>query len=194
MRRDPLWQPGQLRRHMTDAVQLARGHRTDLVLAREQIDAGPRDPIPVPQQVQKLRRQHGEAVLPPLALLHADQHALAVDVGDFEGTPPPSPAIPRRRQRSAPLCTLGSARLRAAAEPPPATAPAAACAARGRRPDAALSPAGRASTLKKNRSAVTVAFMVGGLVPVLVKCSWKARSSSAVAVSGERRSESMRAS
>ena len=41
-------------------------------------------------------------------------------------------------------------------------------------------------TLKKNRSAVTVALMVGGRTPVSLMCSWKARRSSAVAVSGAR--------
>src|ERR1700675_1061821 len=46
---------------------------------------------------------------------------------------------------------------------------------------------GRSSvTLKKNRSAVTVALMLCGCKPVSVRCSWNARSSSGVAVSGER--------
>ncbi len=40
--------------------------------------------------------------------------------------------------------------------------------------------------LKKNRSAVTVALMVGGCTPVSVRYSWNARSSSGVALSGER--------
>jgi hypothetical protein len=40
--------------------------------------------------------------------------------------------------------------------------------------------------LEKKRSAVTAVLRVGGLTPVSVSCTWKARSSSAVAVSGER--------
>lgn len=40
------------------------------------------------------------------------------------------------------------------------------------------------SPLKTNRSAVTVVLMVGGLTPVPVRCSWNARGSSGVAVSG----------
>ncbi|PWK75435.1 hypothetical protein C8K44_1031 [Aminobacter sp. AP02] len=39
---------------------------------------------PQPQQLQQLRREHGVAILAPLALLNADQHARAVDVVDLE--------------------------------------------------------------------------------------------------------------
>src|SRR5271169_6391941 len=43
-----------------------------------------RDLPPVAQQFQQLRREHDEAILLPLALLDAQQHALAVDIGDLQ--------------------------------------------------------------------------------------------------------------
>jgi len=46
---------------------------------------------------------------------------------------------------------------------------------------------GRSSvTVKKKRSAETAPLIVGGCMPLCVWCSWKRRSSSAVAVSGDR--------
>ena len=46
---------------------------------------------------------------------------------------------------------------------------------------------GRSSvTVKKKRRAATALLMLGGCMPLCVWCSWKRRSSSAVAVSGER--------
>ncbi len=46
---------------------------------------------------------------------------------------------------------------------------------------------GRSSvTVKKKRSAETALLMLGGCRPLRVWCSWKRRSSSAVAVSGDR--------
>jgi hypothetical protein len=55
-----------------------------------------------------------------------------------------------------------------------------------------MTPTRSTVTLKKNRSAVTVPLMVGGRTPVLVKCSWKSRRSSAVAVSGDRPRKTVR--
>src|SRR5215831_16420246 len=47
---------------------------------------------------------------------------------------------------------------------------------------------GRSSvTVKKKRRAETALLMLGGCMPLCVWCSWKRRSSSAVAVSGDRR-------
>jgi hypothetical protein len=46
---------------------------------------------------------------------------------------------------------------------------------------------GRSSvTVKKKRSAETALLMLGGCMPLCVWCSWNRRSSSAVAVSGDR--------
>ena len=85
VRCDPGGQTGKLGRHVADPVQLAWRHRADLVAAREHVEPRPGDPVPVAQQVQKLRRQHREAILAPLALLDTQQHALAVDIGGLEG-------------------------------------------------------------------------------------------------------------
>ena len=41
--------------------------------------------------------------------------------------------------------------------------------------------------MKKKRSAETELLMLGGCMPLCVRCSWKRRKSSAVAVSGGRR-------
>src|SRR5271168_5196444 len=43
-----------------------------------------RDLPPIAQQLQQLRREHDKAILLPLALLDAEQHALVVDVGDLQ--------------------------------------------------------------------------------------------------------------
>jgi hypothetical protein len=46
---------------------------------------------------------------------------------------------------------------------------------------------GRSSvTVKKRRSAETALLMLGGWMPLSLWCSWKRRTSSAVAVSGDR--------
>ena len=84
-RRNPFRQAGQLRGHVADAVQLAGRHRPDLVLARKQINVRPSDAVPVPQHFQELRREHDQPVFASLALLHADQHALAIDIADLKG-------------------------------------------------------------------------------------------------------------
>jgi hypothetical protein len=62
-----------------------RCHRPDLVLAGKEEHPRPGNPVPVTQQLQQPGRQHGEAIPAALALLDADQHALAVDVRDLEG-------------------------------------------------------------------------------------------------------------
>ena len=69
---------------MAGAVELARRDRLHRIAAREQPALRPRRPPPGAQQLEQLRRQHDVAVLAALALLDADHHALAVDVGDLE--------------------------------------------------------------------------------------------------------------
>src|SRR5271157_4578825 len=67
----------QLGGHVADAVQLARGHGIDRVLTRKQPSARPADAPPLAQDIEQHRRKHCEAILAPLALLDAEQHASA---------------------------------------------------------------------------------------------------------------------
>src|SRR5260370_42671844 len=69
---------------MTGAIELARGDWLGWSMAREQPTSRPRCLPPGPQQVEQVRREHDVAVLAALALLDADDHALAVDVRDLE--------------------------------------------------------------------------------------------------------------
>ena len=79
-----VWWLGLLRGRMEGAVELARGERVDRVLAGKEPDQGPRDPPPVAQEFEQLRREHRIAILAALALLDADEHALRVDIADLE--------------------------------------------------------------------------------------------------------------
>ena len=69
---------------MAGAIELARGHRLRRIAAREQPTPGPRRPPPGAQQVEQARREHDVTVLAAFALLDANDHLLAVDVGDLE--------------------------------------------------------------------------------------------------------------
>jgi hypothetical protein len=51
MRRNPLRQPGQLGSHVTDKIELARGHWADAIAAREHPQLWARDAPPVAQQL-----------------------------------------------------------------------------------------------------------------------------------------------
>jgi hypothetical protein len=125
------------------------------------------------------------AILAALALLDPQQHAFGVDVADFErhhlGDTQPGAISrgesrlvlrPRRRieqQRDlSVLSTAGSLRG-------------------WRTTVRRRARSGRSSvTVKKKRRAETALLMLGGCMPVSVWCSWKRRTSSTVAVSGER--------
>src|SRR3546814_86672 len=72
------------------AMQLPGGDRISVTATREQpamrehhAPALALTP-PHPQQLQQMRREHGVAIPPALALFHPQQHALAVDVVDLE--------------------------------------------------------------------------------------------------------------
>ena len=65
-------------------MQHGRVHRVIRIAAREQPMDGPRQPPVGAQDAEQLRRQHDVAVLAALALLDADHHPAAVDVGDLE--------------------------------------------------------------------------------------------------------------
>jgi hypothetical protein len=54
------------------------------IAAREQPTLRARRLPPDPQQIEQARREHDVTVLAAFALLDADDHAFAVDVGDFE--------------------------------------------------------------------------------------------------------------
>src|ERR1700752_678958 len=69
---------------MTGTIELARGHRLGRIAARKQPPSRPRCLPPGPQQVEQVWRYHDVTILAAFALLDADDHALAVDVGDLE--------------------------------------------------------------------------------------------------------------
>ena len=65
--------------------ELARADRIEnAAAAREEPNLGSRRQPPGAQRRQKLRRQLGFAILASLALLDAERHGAAVDIGDFE--------------------------------------------------------------------------------------------------------------
>src|SRR6266704_6647273 len=69
---------------MTDAIELARRHRLHAVASWKQPALRSCRPPPGPQQFEQMWRQHHVAVFAAFALVDADDHALAVDVADFE--------------------------------------------------------------------------------------------------------------
>jgi hypothetical protein len=69
---------------MVGAIELARRHRLHPIAAREQPTLRSCCLPPGAQQIEQAWRQHDVAVLAAFALLHADDHALAVDIGDLE--------------------------------------------------------------------------------------------------------------
>src|SRR5260370_9723541 len=84
VQRDALVDLRHLRSGVTGAIELARGHRLGWIAAGKQPALRPRRPPPGAQQLEQVRRQHDVTILATFALLNADDHALAVDVGDLE--------------------------------------------------------------------------------------------------------------
>jgi hypothetical protein len=84
VQRDALVDLRHLGGGMTGAIELAGGHRLRRIAAREQPALRSRRLPPGAQQVEQVWRQHDVAVLAAFALLDADDHPLAVDVGDLE--------------------------------------------------------------------------------------------------------------
>jgi hypothetical protein len=82
MRAHPGAEPGRMSRGVTGAVELARAERLERIEPRKQLAARAALPPPGAQQLQQSWREHGMAVLAPLAHLHPDQHALRIDVAD----------------------------------------------------------------------------------------------------------------
>jgi len=67
---------------MNDAIELPRRQRQQRITAREQPERGPGDAIPIAQQLQQPRGKHCKAILAPLALLDAQQHARSESMSD----------------------------------------------------------------------------------------------------------------
>jgi hypothetical protein len=81
---DTLLDVGHMDRGMAGAVELARRHRLHRITARKQPAPWVSCLPPGAQKREEVRRQHDIAIFAALALLDADQHALAVNVGDLE--------------------------------------------------------------------------------------------------------------
>ena len=84
VQRNPFVDLGHMGCRMADAVELARGHRVNRVLTWKQPGHRLADAVPLAQNVKQHGREHGKAVLAPLALLDPQHHAGAVDIRDFE--------------------------------------------------------------------------------------------------------------
>jgi len=84
VQRDVLFDLRHLGSGVAGAIELARGHRLRRIAARKQPTPGPRRPPPGAQQIEQARREHDVTVLAAFALLDANDHLLAVDVGDLE--------------------------------------------------------------------------------------------------------------
>ncbi len=84
VQRHVLLDPGCLCGGVAGTIELARGHRLHGVAAWKQPARGPCRPPPDAQQFEQARRKHHVTVLAAFALFHADDHPLAVDVGDLE--------------------------------------------------------------------------------------------------------------
>src|SRR6266851_8431691 len=181
----PIGQPSQLGGHVAGAVELARGHRVDAVAAGEHPHWGMRDAPPVAQQLQQLRRQLGLAILVAFALLHAEYHAPGINIADLQrdhlhGPQTGAVGNAERRLMLGSGCGLQQAQHLFGREHARQFARLVDEHETARR----LRPVER--HLEEERSAVTVALMLCGCKPVSVRCSWNARSSSGVALSGER--------
>src|SRR5271169_4721171 len=93
MQRDPLLDPGPICRLVEKAVELAGRHRSAGLAPRKQpaflqgcrvrIETSTHLP-PLPQQIDRLRRQHDIAILATLGLLDTNDLLRAVDMLDLE--------------------------------------------------------------------------------------------------------------
>src|ERR1700730_2498163 len=84
VRRYALVDPCHVSGGMARAIELAGRQRLHWIAAGEQPAARVRDIPPNPQQLEEMRGEHDVPVFATLALLDADHHALAVDVGYLE--------------------------------------------------------------------------------------------------------------
>src|SRR5262245_59136312 len=79
-----LLDPGRLCGGTAGAIELACGHRLGRIAAGKQPALRPCRPPPGAQQFEQAGREHHIAILMAFALLHTDDHPLAVDVTDLE--------------------------------------------------------------------------------------------------------------
>lgn len=90
VRPDPLGDVGRLRCLDDHAIELTRADRLHRVLPREEPAVAVRHALlppklpPLTQKREQILRQHGVAIPPALAVLDAQQHAFAVDIGDLQ--------------------------------------------------------------------------------------------------------------
>src|ERR1700731_3054335 len=97
------------------ATELASRQRLDRVAAGEQPASRQQQAAPPPlappdaQLFEQLRRQHRVAVLAPLAVLDAQQHALGIDIADLErdNFRDAQPGAPRVRPAAGPRTGSG---------------------------------------------------------------------------------------
>ena len=95
VQRHALLDPGFIGRLVEQSAQLAGGHRLAQPAARKQpaflkgrcVIETPTHLPPLPQQIDRLRRQHDMAILAALGLLNANDPLRAVDMLDLQ--PPP---------------------------------------------------------------------------------------------------------
>src|SRR5271166_6295759 len=86
--KEPTQKPSKLARYI-EWTSRGRTGRLAYVLSKRNLPhhgpaLRPRRLPPGAQQVEQARRQHHVTVLAAFALLHADDHPLAVDIGDLE--------------------------------------------------------------------------------------------------------------
>lgn len=90
VRTDALADPGPLGRFLNGAMELPGRDRLRPALPGKEPAMGQHHAAPLAlaplqtQQVQKMRGEHGVAILAALALLDADQHARTVDIVNLE--------------------------------------------------------------------------------------------------------------
>ena len=99
--------PARMGCGMAGAIELARRHRLHAVAPWKQPALRSCRPPPGTQQFEQMRRQHHVAVFAAFALLDANDHALAVDVGDLE----------RDHLAGAQACAISHAQRRLVFEP-----------------------------------------------------------------------------
>jgi len=80
MRGDALGDLRHMSRRVAGPIELTRRHRVDRVQPRKQPDLWPRDPPPVAQKLQQMRREHRVAILVALPRSTREHHTLAVDI------------------------------------------------------------------------------------------------------------------
>ena len=194
VRSDALVDIRGLRSFDDDAVELTRADRSRGALSGEEPAIGNEDALPssgappVAQEQEQPFGQHGIAVVAAFTALDPQQHPLAVDIADFErrylGNPQPR-AIGDRQGR---LCL--SERVASSSRFTSAMVSTTGILRTCRVRTSLRARSGRSSVwVKKNLSALTMLFIVGAGTPASCCSNWNCRTSSALAVWGERPSQ-----